>query len=72
MATWNYRIIDFGEHLALHEVHYDEAGKPRLYTEDAITFVADPGCADEIVSGLKMALDDAAKHPVLSVGEFKA
>lgn len=24
--TWNYRIIDHGDHLALHEVHYDAAG----------------------------------------------
>ena len=72
MATWDYRIIDFGEHLALHEVHYDEAGKPTNYTQGPVTFVADPGCRDEIVSELTMALQDATSKPVLSVGEFAA
>ena len=33
--TWNYRVIEFidpndGPWKAIHEVHYDEAGKPSL------------------------------------------
>ncbi|MEI5687747.1 hypothetical protein [Sphingomonas kyungheensis] len=68
--TWNYRIIDFGDHLALHEVHYDEAGKPTSYTAEPATFVVDPDCGHEIVSELTMALQDATSKPVLAVGEF--
>ncbi len=69
--TWNYRIIDHGEYLGLHEVHYDDAGKPKSCTADPITFVADAEeGADGIVKALEMALIDARTRPVLKVSEF--
>lgn len=39
--SWNYRIIDHGDLLALHEVHYDEDGQPQLYTNDPATLACD-------------------------------
>ncbi|WP_293873261.1 hypothetical protein [Sphingomonas sp. UBA978] len=63
--TWNYRIIDHGDHLALHEVHYDAAGGPVSYTDSPATFVSDPGHGDEIAAAVKMALADALNWPVL-------
>jgi hypothetical protein len=37
--TWNYRVIRHKEgHLALHEVYYNEAGQPRAYSQQPVTF----------------------------------
>ena len=68
--TWNYRILDHGDHLALHEVHYDAVGNPASYTNSPATFVSDPGHGDEIVGALKMALADATSCPMLIVSEI--
>lgn len=62
---WNYRIIDFGDHKALHEVHYED-GRPVAYAENPATFVCDPD-QDDIAPALEMALGDARKHPILPV-----
>lgn len=68
--TWNYRIIDFVTHLALHEVFYDENRKPRSYTEDAISFIVDPEEGIEGIRGsLVMALR-ACDQPTLSPSDF--
>jgi len=48
-STWNFRIVRHSnkvgdetvEHYALHEVSYDEAGKPISMTENPVTFVGD-------------------------------
>lgn len=56
MGHWNYRIINFGSHIALHEVHYDDDGNPRAYTTNPASFVAD---LDEGVEGIAAALDMA-------------
>lgn len=68
---WNYRIIQFEEHLALHEVFYDEAGKVEAYTADAISFVADieEGAAG-IIGSLEQAFADASSRPILQVGDL--
>lgn len=72
MATWNYRIIDFGTHKALHEVHYDEFGAPRAYTADPATFVCDPEeHASDIIAALDMARADC-NRAYLTPGDFPA
>ena len=38
--TWNYRILDFGTHYALHEVHYDN-DIPHSWTEEPCSFAWD-------------------------------
>lgn len=38
MGHWNYRIIDFGTHFALHEAFYDDEGTPYAFTETPATF----------------------------------
>lgn len=66
--TWNYRIIDHGTHLALHEVFYDEAGAPFSWTAEPVRFVCDPEEGSKgIILSLEMALDDARQRPVLDV-----
>lgn len=66
--TWNYRILDHGDHFALHEVFYSPRGKPNGWTENAISFTAHPEeGAEGVIGSLEMALADARKHPVLRV-----
>ena len=70
--TWNYRVIRHEEgHLALHEVYYDDDGKPNGVTKEPVTFVTD---SDEgitgIINSLEMALNDAREKPVLGISLF--
>lgn len=64
--TWNYRIMRHVAkhkgveytHYALHEVYYDEKGKPELWTEvNGTPLVADT--PEELIDVLKMMLKDA-------------
>lgn len=69
--TWNYRLIRHDEHIALHEVFYDDGGKITGWTADAISFVADlDEGAEGVISSLEMALADARRHPVLIANEL--
>lgn len=58
--TWNYRLIDFGTHVALHEVYYNADGEPTSWTENPASFVG-----DDVVEALRMALWDVENRPVL-------
>lgn len=70
-VTWNYRIIDHGEWLALHEVYYDEAGNPRSYTSEPCTFFAhDDEGADGVIRSLEMAFSCAKSLAVLPISVF--
>jgi len=77
--SWNYRVVyhppsiykvedkEFGreEHLAIHEVYYDDAGLPNMMTVDSIV-VGDDG-KDSLIS-LKWILEnqlEALKKPIL-------
>lgn len=66
--TWNYRIIDFGTHRALHEVHYD-GDRPVAYSEAPATFACDPD-QDDIAGSLEVALRDARERPMLNVDDI--
>lgn len=33
LKKWNYRMVDFGGYLTIHEVYYDPNGVPRACTE---------------------------------------
>jgi hypothetical protein len=55
--SWNYRILRHQDGtLALHEVHYDQHGRPRAYTAEPTRFVVD---ADEGAEGLRASLERA-------------
>lgn len=62
--SWNYRVIRYEKGgFGLHEVFYDEAGKPNGMTEKPIEFVGDT--LDDLTGSLEMALRDARERPVL-------
>jgi len=72
--AWNYRVLRHPDgHLALHEVYYDNAGKPISYTAKPIHFAVDedeglPG----LTASLELALRDAKERPILDVSEIRA
>ena len=73
--SWNYRIIRHhhpkGDYLSLHEVYYDQAGRPNGYTVDPISFTCAIELGPEDIAGsLERALADARRHTVLDVSEF--
>jgi uncharacterized protein with NAD-binding domain and iron-sulfur cluster len=69
--TWNYRIIkhDDGDpiYYGLHEVYYDEEHNIDMWTLEA-EVVGDS--VEEIVSVLKMMLDDVKRHDLLTHSEL--
>lgn len=69
--TWNYRLIRHANHLGLHEVFYDDAGKVTNWTADPVTFVADSdeGAAG-IIGALENALADARRYSVLIAADL--
>jgi hypothetical protein len=79
--VWNYRIIlhdidpDPKQHwLGLHEVHYDDQGRPNSWTEHLASFATDPelGKAD-LIGSLELALTtlrDPRFEDVLKISEL--
>lgn len=66
--SWNYRLVNYGTHLALHEVYYGEDGSitgvtvhPRAVTGDTI---------QDIEEDLKLMLETLRRHPVLREDEL--
>lgn len=76
--TWNYRLIHHNtvapqyQWIGLHEVHYDAKGKPKAWTEKAVTFVCDmeKGPAG-LTRSLEMALKDARDQLMLIESELE-
>lgn len=67
---WTYRIVDHGEHFALHEVCVDDAGAPRDWVRRAIDFACDRDLGPEgIITSLEQALSAARDMPLLVVKE---
>jgi hypothetical protein len=74
MSKWNHRVLRFEErkygmednYYALHEVYYNEDGKPNGYAQGAETLVS------ETVEGIKWYLDQfnkALEKPILWGGD---
>lgn len=69
--SWNYRIIDHGTHLALHEVYYDQRGRVNTWSAEPTTFISDTDeGADGLALSLEQALSDARNRPVLVAHEI--
>jgi len=74
--TWNYRVIEFVDPQsmepwrAIHEVYYDESGKPSSYSEHPAGVVWDTGAGDGEPSSVIEKLAMALRHPVLVERDF--
>lgn len=75
MGTWNYRVVHHKETIhdeprewcAIHEVYYDEDGRPARMSKDPVTFLGDD--ADDLIRKLQLALWDAEHRDVFEPPE---
>lgn len=70
--TWNYRVIRHpdGSH-AVHEVYYDENGRPKAATVRPVSLtIPDDAEFSELIWMLETALKDAKERPVLAAEEI--
>lgn len=74
--SWNYRVIEFidphdGPWRAIHEVHYDDQGRPAAYTESPAKVISTDDAGNN--AGLDWVLDrmrEALTRPVLVERDF--
>lgn len=72
LSHWNHRVIEHKEadgtpYMAIHEVHYDDKGKPAAYTENPTDVLA------EDLDGLRWQLNHmlkACEAPILQESDF--
>ncbi|MDC1299899.1 hypothetical protein N8Z24_00170 [bacterium] len=77
MSSWNYRIVKKVEdgkwaHYSIHEVHYDDNGKPEMVSVDPIPFeeiehineITDDEAVQNIIKSMERALKTLKKYPV--------
>ena len=73
--SWTYRIVDHGQHFALHTVEVGEDGRPLGWVKRSIDFAVDRDCGPQaIIKSLEEALTEARRHPVMraEAGELVA
>jgi len=69
--TWNYRVVVFDTHRALHEVYYDDVGRPISYTENPVTFAEELNEEPGIIDDLVLALACISKYEPLDAKVFE-
>lgn len=72
-CTWNHRVIEFADTdgtpwQQIHEVHYDEDGKPVAYTEEATPVM---GANKEELLWVLDQMRRAVEAPVLIERDFQ-
>jgi hypothetical protein len=81
MSHWNYRVIEIEQDVSgekvvqhgIHEVYYDDSGKPNGYTPDPVAVVSfgedgEPPDLPAMFARMKTALD----KPTLKASDFPA
>jgi len=72
MSHWDYRVMQFAREgdpsCTIHEVHYDDDGKPVAYTENPayVAWDADEGDPTGILLRMAVAID----KPILTPADF--
>ena len=76
--TWNYRVLEFADPAtdepwqAIHEVHYDDAGKPASYSEDpAVVMSHDAGNNAAELGWVLDKMREALSKPALVERDFE-
>ena len=72
MTHWNYRVMQFNVHgessCAIHEVHYDDEGKPAAYTVNPAYVAWDADEGDP--TGILLRMAEAIDKPTLTPADF--
>lgn len=76
MSHWNYRVIEFVDldgtpWRGIFEVHYDEAGNPREYSEEPARLASDMDNNDDLAWALDRMKECLVK-PVLVERDFQS
>lgn len=72
MQTWDYRIIDHGTHLGLHEVAYRRDGTIQHWSRRPLRITVRPEEGREgIVELLAAAMESAARRPILKLEQIE-
>lgn len=73
MGYWNYRVMRHeGGWLAVHEVSYDEAGRPTSYSVEPTIFgVPDEDDLKGLIRNLLRAARNARTLPMLEPSDFE-
>lgn len=70
MTSWNYRVLRYSDgSLGIHEVYYDEGGKPSMCTVDGVSGAGED--IDELRRDLKL-MAKALEKPILEYEYFPA
>ena len=67
LSGWHHRVVDRDGVFAVHEVHYDEAGKPVAVTENPTAPIGES--LEELQAVCEQYLD-ALKSPPLHYSDF--
>lgn len=67
-VTWNYRLVDYGSHLGVHEVYYDEGGKVKCWGSEPEKIIGES--IDDIEDDLKLILKDLRRFPPIPESEL--
>jgi len=71
--SWNYRIIAHENStetiLAIHEVYYDENGKPKMYSDEYAEVSCDEEDGMEVMHSIIERMKFAFTKPILCGGE---
>ena len=72
MGYWNYRVMRHeGGWLAVHEVHYDEAGRAEFYSAEPVIFGTPDDDLKGVIRNLLRAARNARTLPVLEAKDFE-
>jgi hypothetical protein len=66
----DHRVIDHGSWLGIHEVHYDQNGRPAAFTANAVAVIVDAGEGPEAVRATLEQMHGALENPVLTPEDF--
>ena len=71
--SWNHRVVKFTDadgvtHFGVHEVYYDESGRPKMYAESAMAPYGET--LEELAQDLKR-MQRALDKPVLTDKDFE-
>lgn len=66
--SWNYRLIDYGGHVAVHEVYYDKKGKLKAYSTNPISLTGDS--VNDVLDDIGLVVADLRRLPPIKEADL--
>lgn len=71
VGSRDHRVIDHGSWLGVHEVYYNESGRPTAFTPESVAVIVDAGKSPRAVRATLRRIHGALEKPVLGLDDFK-